>query len=161
MFWKSGLRLTPASLFIVNYSNVFSILPLVFYLLPNISLPVEIRVPFLAPLASGADGVSFSGILSRLIILLPATWLAAFNSRRHRKLFQLRERYAHRAALAQSIEGFKQEAPDYEQEMAAAVFWDLTQRSEKGGRDPSDASDVPNPILRWLLGQLEGRTKND
>ena len=66
-----------------------------------------------------------AGLGSRALVLLPSILLLAFTSRRHSALFQLREEYSHKYNIAASVNGFKQQAPDYEQPIAAAVFLEL------------------------------------
>lgn len=135
----------------------FSVLPLVAYLAPGPALIDRFGLPSGWAALMGAGEVTLPGVLGRLIVLLPGTWLAGFCSRRYRKLFQLKEAYAHKTALAQSIEGFKREAPSFQEEIAAAVFWDLTQKSEQASESRHDSGDVPNPIMRFILGRFENR----
>lgn len=133
---------------------VAAVLPLAFYVLdlpgaPDGTILGSKTLGRLSP----SDPITLEGLLGRLVLLVPPVWLARFYSRRYARLFALREEYSHKQALAESIEGFRREAPEYEEEITAAVFWDLTRR----GRRQVGHDDVPNPILKRLLNRLEGR----
>lgn len=64
-------------------------------------------------------------VVGRLVVLLPAAWLVSFASIRHASLFRLREHYAYKYSMAVAVEGFKQQAPEYNQEIAALVLEQL------------------------------------
>lgn len=64
-------------------------------------------------------------VLARIAILLPAAWLVSFTAIRHSSLFRLREHYAYKYSMAVAVEGFKQQSPRYEQEIAALVLEQL------------------------------------
>lgn len=68
-----------------------------------------------------------AGLGTRLLIILPALLLAGFATHRHAMLFRLREEYNHKYAIAASVHGFKQQAPQYQEAIAAAVFQELLQ----------------------------------
>lgn len=63
---------------------------------------------------------------SRFVLILPAALYTAFQIRKYNQLFRLREHYAHKYALAFSVEGFKRQAPDHESMIAASVFDQLS-----------------------------------
>ncbi len=64
-------------------------------------------------------------ISARFVILLPAIVFVTFSSKRYRSLFELREHYAYKYSMAVSVEGFKKQAPEYENEIAAMVLEEL------------------------------------
>lgn len=64
-------------------------------------------------------------VLARIAILLPAAWFVSFTAIRHSSLFRLREHYAYKYSMAVAVEGFKQQAPMYEQEIAVLVLEQL------------------------------------
>lgn len=66
-----------------------------------------------------------AGLGSRALLILPPLLLASFSSRRYRELFQLRGEYIHKYTMAASVQGFKIQAPSYEEAVAAAVFKEL------------------------------------
>lgn len=68
------------------------------------------------------DEITLAGVLSRTVILLAPFWLTLFSSRRYRNLFDLRQQYTHKYSMAFSVDGFKQQAPTYAEQMAAWVF---------------------------------------
>ena len=49
--------------------------------------------------------------IGRIFLLLPATWLTAFFAKSYASFFDLEREYAHKAALAMSVDGFKRQAP--------------------------------------------------
>ncbi len=120
--------------------------------LPLLALVLLPVLKIMAPemFASGeqevSSGLYFIGqVLARIIILLPAAWFVRFTSIRHGSLFKLREDYAYKYSMAVSVEGFKKQAPDYENEIAAVVFEQLSFNpaekmaitSKKDGESPS------------------------
>lgn len=90
---------------------------------------------FSADQSVGAIAVQIlAGLGSRLLLVLPALLLLGFTSHRHSMLFRLREEYNHKYAIAASVHGFKQQAPEFEEPIAAAVFQELLQ-------NPADSMD--------------------
>lgn len=99
---------------------------------------------------TGAYVVQLLGALgSRILVILPAGLLAAFASTRHSALFRLREEYNHKKGLAASIDGFKAQAPDYAEAMAAAVFQELVKNPALAIDGKADHS--PNGYLAKIL----------
>lgn len=91
----------------------------------------------------------FAAIGSRALVLLPSILLVAFAARRHAALFQLREEYSHKYNIAASVNGFKQQAPNYEQQIAAAVFLELLENPTSGLRkgDQRRSNDIVSSDL--------------
>jgi len=82
-----------------------------------------------ARVAQYANGDFVHSIMSlgmRSVLLVPAIWFATFAARRHDKLFRLKEHYAYKYSLASAVEGFKKQAPSYEDDIAAETFFQLT-----------------------------------
>lgn len=76
--------------------------------------------------STGAIAVrALSSFGARALVILPALLLAAFASKRHESLFRLREEYSHKFTAAASVNGFKAQAPNYEEQIAGAVFQEL------------------------------------
>lgn len=120
-----------------------SVLPLMLYVF-GIGVAVEER----------SIGEFLGQALARLILLLPAAWLTTFAAVRHAALFRLKEHYEFKQSIAMSVEGFKQQAEEHEQQIAAATFFELT-------FNPADRLDkktlehrAPNPIMAYLLEKL-------
>lgn len=87
-------------------------------------------LPPLPPLAESTPTGTFAiqvlaALGARALMIMPALLLAGFAAKRHASLFRLREEYSHKYAMAASVHGFKQQAPTYEQQIAAAVFKEL------------------------------------
>jgi hypothetical protein len=76
-----------------------------------------------APVTS--DWQYLGQVFTRLIVLVPAAWLLRVITGRYNSLFKLREHYAHKYAIAASVEGFKHQAPGYEGDIAAATYAEL------------------------------------
>ena len=75
---------------------------------------------------TGAIAVrALSAFGARALVILPALLLAGFASKRHASLFRLREEYNHKFTAAASVNGFKAQAPNYEEQIAGAVFQEL------------------------------------
>jgi hypothetical protein len=114
----------------------------------------------------GATGeISPFGIITRFVVLIPFTWLTKFNSRRYRELFILREEYTHKATIAQSIQGFKMEAPEYANQITAGVFLELNRKpniaNEKISKQDINYENPILEILRKLLNKaIDGITPN-
>ncbi len=132
-----------------------SVIPLVLYILPKEiveNLPDVFKVPDVLKVALKIDksknDINSFGIIVRFLILIPPTWLTRFNSRRYRELFILREEYAHKSTIAQSIYGFKKESQKYEDEITAGVFLELNRKPNITHEKISIKDDkYENPIL--------------
>lgn len=74
---------------------------------------------------------ALSALGSRGLLVLPALLLAGFTAHRHSALFRLREEYSHKYAAAASVQGFKLQAPSYQEAIAAAVFAELLKNPAK------------------------------
>ncbi|MGB3044957.1 MAG: hypothetical protein WBB98_17425 [Xanthobacteraceae bacterium] len=96
-------------------------------------------------------------IAARALLLIPGIWLVRFTSARHERLFRLREHYAYKYSIASSVEGFKKQAPDLEQGIAAAAFHELTFNPATRMDANSVESRYPNPIMDWVLKKLAGQ----
>ena len=79
-------------------------------------------------------------ILVRSILLAPALLFVGFTTAQYRRLFRLKHEYGFRASLAGAVEGFKTQAPEHGEDIAAVAFYQL-------GRNPAEAIDgkVTNP----------------
>ena len=73
--------------------------------------------------------------------MVPATWLTAFYTKAFADSFHLEREYAHKAALAMSVDGFKRQAPQYQEEITAEVFLEIRANPAKG--QPVDAASHP------------------
>lgn len=122
-----------------------SALPLAAHLLPGL-FGEWLKIP---PIAENAKD-SAATIIGKIVLLLPATWLSIFFSKTFSEFFHLEREYAHKAALAKSVEGFKREAPDFEQEITTGVFGEIL-NSPSSRQSPEPAS---HPIYEVLTKRL-------
>lgn len=123
-----------------------STLPLMFYVF---------EFPFLESFISGEPGktidITLAGIIGRLILILPAFWLASFTSSQYSRMFNLSKDYRFKATLAQSVDGFKKQAPTYEEEIAGSVLMDIREKPVAESLKHGQAPQTPNPIIQWFL----------
>jgi hypothetical protein len=126
---------------------IFSAFPLTFYVFP---IP---HFDFMGP--KDGTGITLGGVVARIVFLLPGVWLASFAALRHSSLFQLHREYAFKAAIAMSVDGFKKQAPQFEQEIAGAAFVGLAEKPDYAPL--KETAKVPNPILGFLVKTLQSR----
>lgn len=110
------------------------------------------------------DEITLAGVLSRTVILTAPFWLTLFSSRRYRNLFDLRQQYTHKYSMAFSVDGFKQQAPTYSEQMAAWVFQVVSEapvstKSSKGlgGSPIPDIRAVVDPHLERFGNLMPNR----
>lgn len=110
---------------------ILSAFPLVVQLVPGL-----FGSWFTAP-NPNQDGTPYA-VLGKIFLLLPATWLTAFFTKSYAEYFHLEREYAHKAALAKSVDGFKRQAPKYEEEITAEVFMEIrTNPASRAGPEPA------------------------
>lgn len=95
-------------------------------------------------------------VAARALLLIPGIWLVRFTSARHERLFRLREHYAYKYSVASSVEGFKKQAPELEQGIAAATFYELTFNPATRMDANSSETRHPNPVMEWVMKKLGG-----
>ncbi len=103
------------------------------------------------------DEITIAGVISRTIILLAPFWLTLFSARRYRNLFDLRQQYSHKYNLAFSIDGFRKQAPNYGEELAAWVFHEISQPPVTS-TSSRKLGDNPIPSLEALVNAAVART---
>lgn len=112
---------------------VISAFPLLAFALPTVMTsfpenfsPGVLGTTLQAEVGGTQNGLEYVGqVLARIVILLPAAWFISFTAKRHSELFRLREHYSYKSSMAVAVEGFKLQAPRYEQEIAVAVLEQL------------------------------------
>lgn len=137
MFWAR------IGFFISIFFMAISALPLAAHLLPGL---FGSWVPAISEQAQNSQ----FGVLGKIILLLPATWLTVFFTKSFAEFFHLEREYAHKAALAKSIEGFKREAPKYQEEITGSVFGEILNNPSKG-KSPEPAN---HPLYEVLTKRL-------
>lgn len=70
----------------------------------------------------GSADPTLAQVLSRAVIVIAPFWLTLFSARRYRSLFDLRQQYSHKYNMAFSMDGFKTQAPEFAEKIAAWVF---------------------------------------
>jgi hypothetical protein len=128
---------------------VLSVLPLETFILPHVFEAIGVTLP---PPPTDAKLYALQ-IAARLVLLVPAAWFLRFAANRHSALFRLREEYAHRYALASSVEGFKKQAEEFKEMIAAATYMHLTANPAGTLADHAKGGDdkAPNPFLDKVM----------
>lgn len=139
---KSGFKWSVALL-------IISALPLAAHLLPGL------LGDWIPAIDMKAEGSPYA-VLGKIVLLLPGTWLTAFFTKSYAEFFHLEREYAHKAALAMSVDGFKRQAPNYEQEITAEVFLEIRNNPARGN-PPDPASHPLYDILAKTVGKVLDR----
>jgi hypothetical protein len=148
-----------------------SAIPLVAHILPGLFvdwLPVKGSLTGSIALTKGVASAAMStpiqpvpngwdaliSLLGKVFLMFPATWLTQFFSKSYAEFFHLEREYAHKAALARSVEGFKKQAPDFEQEITTAVFFEVQSNpSKKSAPDPAEHP-IMGPLMKKFIEAL-------
>lgn len=139
-------------------------LPIALYVFPGLQALLRAVFPSVPDVvvAKAVDPHTTSDVLAqiaaRALLLIPGVWLVRFAGARHERLFRLREHYAYKYSIASSVEGFKKQAPDMEQGIAATAFYELTFNPANRMDANSTESRHPNPAMEWLMKKLGGST---
>ncbi len=104
---------------------VLSAIPLAAHLLPGL-------FGDWFPKVSETVHENWYGVLGKVLLMVPATWLTGFYTKTYADFFHLEREYAHKAALAGAVDGFKRQAPQYEEEITAEVFLEIRNNPAKG-----------------------------
>ena len=135
---------------------VVSAAPLIIHLVPGL----------FGTWSAGAAGAAVDnngnlyGFIGRIFLLLPATWLTAFFAKSYASFFDLEREYAHKAALAMSVDGFKRQAPTYQEEITAEVFLEI--RNNPGnGSATVPASHPLYDVLAKVVGKVLDRKPDE
>jgi glutathione peroxidase-family protein len=130
---------------------VLSALPLAAHLLPGL-------FGDFFPKVSDTAHESWYGVLGKVLLMVPATWLTGFYTKTFADFFHLEREYAHKAALAMSVDGFKRQAPKYEEEITAEVFLEIRNNPAKGS--PVEPASHPlYDVLSKVVGKVLDKKK--
>jgi hypothetical protein len=133
----NGQLKTARSWYYVSIALLIASAAVALNLLGSVGIGLPIFPSFTADTPTGTIAVqALSALGSRGLLILPALLLAGFTSRRHAALFRLREEYSHKYTAAASVQGFKIQAPTYDESIAAAVFAELL-------KNPAQSLDQP------------------
>jgi hypothetical protein len=128
----------------------------------SVLLLLVATIPNAMYLIKSADenhSIDFPGILARSVIVGPLLILLFFTSRRYTALFALQREYAHRSTIAKAVNGFKIEAPNYQQEIAHAVFMTLQENpATQHYKSEKDEDDRFKGTLDKLLDVAKSNT---
>lgn len=136
-----------------------------------VAILIASALPLVAQLVPGLFGSWFPtpspnqegtpyAVLGKIFLLLPATWLTAFFTKSYAEYFHLEREYAHKAALAKSVDGFKRQAPRYEEEITAEVFMEI--RTNPANRDgPEPAGHPLYDVLSKVVSKAIGKDKKE
>lgn len=129
-----------------------SVVVLLIFLIPIAGqlIPGPWQEWFKAPQGGNTD--PWLATLGKFILLLPATWATAFFANNYAELFHLHREYAHKAAMAKAIDGFKREAPEYKEEIVAGVFMEI--RDNPGSRKAPSPATPENPVTKKFLSKI-------
>lgn len=100
------------------------------------------------------NNLSLSATIALSLLAAPAIWLTKFSAARHHQLFQLKEDYHYKYSLAMAVDGFKRQAPDYAEAIAAETFSRLlfNPADRLEGKGSSDGH--PSPITNILMDKF-------
>ena len=130
---------------------VVSAVPLAAHLLPGL-------FGDFFPKVSDTAHESWYGVLGKVLLMVPATWLTGFYTKTFADFFHLEREYAHKAALAMSVDGFKRQAPKYEEEITAEVFLEIRNNPAKG--NPAEPAAHPlYDVLAKVVGKVLDKKK--
>ena len=133
---------------------VISALPLAGHLLPGVFGEFFPRV---------AEGVhsSWYGVLGKILLLVPATWLTGFYTKSYADFFHLEREYAHKAALAGAVDGFKRQAPQYQEEITAEVFLEIRNNPAKGQSTEPAAHPLYDVLAKAVSRVVDRKKESD
>ena len=149
------------------YASIFflflSVLPLAWYLLVAIGSfdPQAVEAIGAAKgisdnwaLSSNGNSLSLPTTIALSLLMIPTIWLTKFSAARHHQLFQLKEHYQYKYSLAMAVDGFKKQAPEYAELIAAETFGRLlfNPADRLEGKGASDG--LPNPLMNILMDKL-------
>ena len=102
----------------------------------------------------GTENFSFSTMFAFALLVLPTIWLTKFNATKHHRLFLLKEDYQYKYSLAMAVDGFKKQAPEHADAIAAETFNRLlfNPTNRLAGKFEADAH--PSPLMNWLMNRL-------
>lgn len=137
-------------------------MPIAIYVFPGLQLVIKslsgVDASVLLPkgVENHATTDVIAQVLARALLLIPGIWLVRFSSARHERLFRLREHYSYKYSIASSVEGFKRQAPELEQGIAAAAFYELTFNPATRMDANSEEARHPNFAIEWVMKKLSG-----
>jgi len=107
------------------------------------------------------DGITLSATLALFLIMVPSIWRAKFSAAKYHQIFQLREHYQYKYSLAMAVDGFKKQAPEHADAIAAETFARLlfNPADRLSGSEPVDSH--PSPLMNWLMNKFGFNAKGE
>jgi hypothetical protein len=130
---------------------VLSAIPLAAHLLPGL-------FGDWFPKVSETVHENWYGVLGKVLLMVPATWLTGFYTKTYADFFHLEREYAHKAALAGAVDGFKRQAPQYQEEITAEVFLEIRNNPAKG-QSVEPAAHPLYDVLAKTVGKVMDKNK--
>lgn len=131
-----------------------SAVPLVAHILPGLFTTWIPPVAHSGAITPQENGAALLSLVGKVFLMFPATWLTQFFSRAYSEFFHLEREYAHKAALARSVEGFKKQAPKYEEEIATAVFFEVQSNPSKQKSPEAAEHPILGPLMKKFVDAL-------
>jgi len=100
------------------------------------------------------ENLSFSTTVALALLMVPTIWLTKFSAARYHQLFQLKEHYQYKYTLAMAVDGFKKQAPEHADEIAAETFFQLSFNPADKLSGKNSMSDHPSPLMNWIMNKL-------
>lgn len=105
--------------------------------------------------------VSLSTTIALFLLMFPTVWLTKFSAARHHQLFQLREHYQYKYSLAMAVDGFKKQAPEHADAIAAETFNRLLINPVDRLEGKGAPDDIPSPLMNWLMNKVGFNAKGE
>jgi len=159
---NNELRWARASFYFSIFLLVALSMPIAIYVFPGLQILIKslsgIDAGLLLPKGGETHATTdvLAQVLARALLLIPGIWMVRFASARHERLFRLREHYSYKYSIASSVEGFKRQAPELEQGIAAAAFYELTFNPATRMDANSEEARHPNFAIEWVMKKLGG-----
>lgn len=88
--------------------------------------------------------------------MVPSIWRAKFSASKYQQLFKLKEHYQYKYSIAMAVDGFKKQAPEHADAIAAEAFnrllFNPADRLSGAASESTDAH--PSPLMEVLLNKF-------
>ena len=102
----------------------------------------------------GGGDFNFGVTIALFLLTVPFIWLTKFSESRYHQLFQLREHYKYKYSLAMSVDGFKKQSPEYENEIAAETFNHLLFNPADRIKSKKNSEGHPNKVVDAIINRI-------
>ncbi|MGP1256761.1 MAG: hypothetical protein ACTS10_20250 [Kiloniellales bacterium] len=103
-----------------------------------------------------SDGLTLSATLALFLIMIPSIWRAKFSASKYQQIFKLREHYQYKYSVAMAVDGFKKQAPEYADAIAAEAFNQLlfNPADRLSGIKLENTESCPSPLMDSLMNKF-------